>query len=158
MHQNNHKCVLWHCKIALITFTPPLAMPWHFVQPGHFYPHYMFSLQFAKSRGFVQSDEDQWNPHSCRRVNQAQKSSFWCVADMEFVKNFTPPDFQAKNLTPSISPNFSSFSKKKHTKWVKMEKFTPLAKILHCRRQWRQWQIPPLSRSWLFITIHKPFI
>ena len=33
---------------------------------------------------------------------------------MEFVKNFTPSDFQAKNLTPSISPNFNSFSKKKH--------------------------------------------
>ena len=42
---------------------------------------------------------------------------------MEFVKNFTPPDFQAKNFTPSISPNFNSFSKKKHKKWVKMEKF-----------------------------------
>ena len=33
---------------------------------------------------------------------------------------------------------------KKHKKWEKMEKFTPLAKILHCRRQWRQWKIPPL--------------
>ena len=33
---------------------------------------------------------------------------------MEFVQNFTPPDFQAKNFTPSISPNFNSFSKKKH--------------------------------------------
>jgi len=32
---------------------------------------------------------------------------------MEFVQNFTPPDFQAKNFTPSISPNFNSFSKKK---------------------------------------------
>ena len=36
--------------------------------------------------------------------------------DMEFVKKFTPPDFQAKNFTPSISPNFNSFSKKKHKK------------------------------------------
>ena len=35
---------------------------------------------------------------------------------MEFVKNFTPPDFQAKNFTPSISPNFKSFGKKKHKK------------------------------------------
>ena len=65
-------------------------------------------------------------------------------ADMEFVQNFTPSDFQAENFTPSISPNFNSFSKKKHKKWVKMEKFTPLAKILHCRRQWRHGQIPPL--------------
>ena len=32
---------------------------------------------------------------------------------MEFVKNFTPSDFQAKNFTLSISPNFNSFSKKK---------------------------------------------
>ena len=37
-------------------------------------------------------------------------------SDMEFVKKFTPPDFQAKNFTPSISPNFNSFSKKKHKK------------------------------------------
>ena len=28
-----------------------------------------------------------------------------------------------------------------------MEKFTPLAKILHCRRQWRDGQIPPLGRG-----------
>ena len=47
--------------------------------------------------------------------------------DMEFVQNFTPPDFQAKDFTPSISPNFNSFSKKKHKKIVKIEKFTPLA-------------------------------
>ena len=31
---------------------------------------------------------------------------------MEFVKNFTPPDFQAENFAPSISPNFNSFSEK----------------------------------------------
>ena len=36
----------------------------------------------------------------------------WECADMEFVQNFTPLDFQAKNLTPSISPNFNSLSKK----------------------------------------------
>ena len=46
---------------------------------------------------------------------------WWCTsgyrtADMEFVQKFTPPDFQAKNFTPSISPNFKSFSKKKHKK------------------------------------------
>ena len=28
---------------------------------------------------------------------------------MEFVQNFTLPDFQAKNFTPSILPNFNSF-------------------------------------------------
>ena len=31
-------------------------------------------------------------------------------ADMEYVKNFTPPYFQAKNFSPSISPIFNSFS------------------------------------------------
>ena len=46
---------------------------------------------------------------------------------MEFVKKFTPPDFQVKNFTPAISPNFNSFSKKKHKKLVKTEKFSPLA-------------------------------
>ena len=37
------------------------------------------------------------------------------LTDMEFVQNFTPPDFQAKNFTSSISPNLNSFSKKKTT-------------------------------------------
>ena len=31
-------------------------------------------------------------------------------------------------------------------KLVKMEKFTPLAKILHCRRHWRHWQISTLQK------------
>ena len=34
------------------------------------------------------------------------------AADMEFVKNFTPPEFQAKTFTPSISANFNSFGDK----------------------------------------------
>ena len=34
--------------------------------------------------------------------------------DMEFIQNFTPPDFQAKNFTLSISTSFNSFSQKKH--------------------------------------------
>ena len=41
------------------------------------------------------------------------QSSCWMKnTDMKFVKNFTPPDFQAKNFTPSILPNFNSFSDK----------------------------------------------
>ena len=36
-----------------------------------------------------------------------------CVnTDMRFVRNFTPPDFQAKNFTPLFSPNFNSFGDK----------------------------------------------
>ena len=31
-----------------------------------------------------------------------------------------------------------------------MEKFTPLAKILHCRRHWRDGQIPPLIKIFNF--------
>ena len=34
----------------------------------------------------------------------------WGIPDMRFVRNFTPPDFQAKTFTLSISPNFNSFS------------------------------------------------
>ena len=41
-----------------------------------------------------------------------EKTSCNWRSDMEFVKQFTPPDFQAKNFTPSISPNFNSFSDK----------------------------------------------
>ena len=63
---------------------------------------------------------------------------------MRFVKNLTPPNFQAKNCTPLFSPNFNSFGDKNTEKRVKMETFTPLANILHCRRQWWQWQISPL--------------
>ena len=46
------------------------------------------------------------------------KNSIKIWAHMEFVKKFTPADFQAKNFTPSISPNFNSFSgKKTQKKW-----------------------------------------
>ena len=45
---------------------------------------------------------------------------------MEFVQNFTPADFQAKNFTPSISPYFNSFSKKKQKnekKWRNLHRW-----------------------------------
>ena len=46
---------------------------------------------------------------------------------MEFVQKFTPPDFQAKNFTPSISPNFNSFSGKKtqknEWKWINLHRW-----------------------------------
>ena len=38
-----------------------------------------------------------------------------------------------------------------------MEKFTPLAKILHCRRQRRQWQISPLSLCIFFSSLYHFF-
>ena len=95
-----------------------------------------------------------WNYLRKVRISQEHKSNHPRLdprqakpsqALSDIFQNFTPPDFRAKNFTPSISPNFNSFSKKKHNKWVKMEKFTPLAKILHCRRHWRHGQIPPLD-------------
>ena len=57
--------------------------------------------------------------HFC--IGNSSVSTFVCLclgrrSDMEFVQNFTPPDFQAKNFTPPISPSFYSFSKKKHKK------------------------------------------
>ena len=44
---------------------------------------------------------------------------------MEFVQKFTPPDFQAKNFTPSISPDINSFSEKKRKnewKWKNLHR------------------------------------
>ena len=63
---------------------------------------------------------------------------------MIFVKKFTPPDFQAKNFTPSISPNFNSFSDKNTKKMSENGEIYTAGKNFHYRRQWRHWQIPPL--------------
>ena len=52
----------------------------------------------------------------CQSVVRNTYSLLCIQADMEFVQNFTPPNFQANNFTPSISPDFNSFSGKKHTK------------------------------------------
>ena len=57
---------------------------------------------------------------SCQQLVTTGKYAEYAESDMEFVQNFTPPDFQAKNFTPSISPNCNSFSKKKRrTPWLK---------------------------------------
>ena len=45
---------------------------------------------------------------------------------MRFVRNFTPPDFQAKNFTPSISLNSNSFSdktQKNEWKWRNLHRW-----------------------------------
>ena len=68
-----------------------------------------------------------WSEHTRAIANEIATGWISATADMEFVKKITPPDFQAKNFTPSISPYFNSFRKKKHKKLVKMEKFTLLA-------------------------------
>ena len=104
----------------------------------HFLPHFFFCNWILHIwNGFYT-----WSQSNTKTKD---KMSFNSITDMKFVKNFTPSDFQAKNFTPSISPNFNSFSDKNTKKLVKMEKFTPLAKILHCRRQWRHGQISPLA-------------
>ena len=115
-------------------------------------PHFLLEILWLSSYLKVSFCQDGMSLHRAFSSTQSGKTRApdgkVCpslpMTDMEFVQNFTTLDFQAKNFTPSISPNFNSFSKKKHKKWVKMEKFTPLAKILHCRRHWRDGQIPPL--------------
>ena len=53
-----------------------------------------------------------------RRVSIQYCNNFLqsAVPDMEFVQNFTLLDFQAKIFSPTISPNFNSFSKEKTQK------------------------------------------
>ena len=70
---------------------------------------------------------------------------------MEFVQKFTPLDFQVKNFTPSILPNFNSFSKKKTQKMSENGEIYTAGKILRCRRQWEHGLIPPLDiyKIWL---------
>ena len=53
--------------------------------------------------------------HSVPEQESAKHNNNINKTDMEFVQKFTPLDFQVKNFTPSILPNFS-FSKKKHKK------------------------------------------
>ena len=46
--------------------------------------------------------------------------------DMEFVQNFTPPDFQAKDFTPSISPNLTVLVRKNtknEQKWKNLHRW-----------------------------------
>ena len=63
--------------------------------------------------------------------------------DMEFVQKFTPPDFKVKNLTPSMSPYFNSFSENENENG----EIYSAGKNLHCRRHWRHGQIPPLVKG-----------
>ena len=53
-------------------------------------------------------------------------SSFLRWADMRFVKNSTPPGYQAKNFTPLISLNFNSFgdnNEKNERKWRNLHRW-----------------------------------
>ena len=59
-------------------------------------------------------------------------------------KKFTPPYFQPKDFTPLISLNFNSFSGKNTKNECFWRNLHHWQKILHCRRQCRQWQISPL--------------
>ena len=61
------------------------------------------------------------HPHGT--IIHREKNSVWLgdQSDMEFVQKFTPPDFQAKKFTSSISPDFNSFSGKKTQKMSENE-------------------------------------
>ena len=65
----------------------------------------------------------------------------------EICPKFYTTGFSGIFFTSSISPNFSNSCDKSTKKWVKMEKFTPLAKNFHCHWQWRQGKISPLYKS-----------
>ena len=74
------------------------------------------------------------------------------MRDMEFVKTFKPPDFQAKNLTPSISPNFNSFSDKTTNKMSENgEIYTAGQKFYTANRSAQLWvsQVP-VTGTYLF--------
>ena len=138
--------------VVLVIATPPVAP-----QPGLPHPDHVktrqkpqresFNVQgVQKKRTFriiiLQTDTSKRSPEAAWSLqarlvgldglydsNDDSKGAFFGTpwSDIEFVQNFTPLDFQVKNFTPTISPNFNSFSNKKHKKIVKMEKFIPLA-------------------------------
>ena len=84
---------------------------------------------------FLSSTNNQWPKHWILPITNRHEI---CK------KNYTAAGFSGQKFTPLILPNFNSFGDNNTKTWVKMEKFSPLAKILHCRWQWRQWQISPL--------------
>ena len=55
-------------------------------------------------------------------------SWWWQMCRHDICQKIYTAGFSGQKFTPSISPNFNSFSDKNTKKWVKMEKFTPLAK------------------------------
>ena len=75
---------------------------------------------------------------------QLHRISNWCFLDMRFVKNFTPPDFQAKYLTPLISLKFNSFGDKN----TKNECFW---RNLH---NWQRFYCSDKSHLWCFPAGH----
>ena len=61
---------------------------------------------------------------------------------MRLVQNFTPPDFQAKNFTLSISTNFNSFGDKDKKMSENGEIYTAGKKIT----------LPPAVTAWTNLT------
>ena len=59
--------------------------------------------------------------------------------DMEFVQNFTPPDFHAKNFTSSISLIFNSFSE------IKTQKMSENGEIYIAGKNFT---LPPAVTGW----------
>ena len=113
-----HNCCSSICGFACLP-----ACVLRFLRCGCQDPHHQLSKQIS-----VQFCLSALMYIVCTTYTTHVPTPIWCQADMEFVQNFTPPEFQVKNFTPPFSPNFNSFSKKKHKKLVKIEKFTPLGK------------------------------
>ena len=56
---------------------------------------------------------------SCRKISSLRKQWTCQDSDMEFVKNFTQPDFQAKNFTPQKRVNCDIFLANQQRKCIK---------------------------------------
>ena len=85
--------------------------------------------------------------------------SFCCCGDdmqtWNLSKNLHRRIFRLKILHRQFYLISTVLVRKKHKKWVKMEKFTLLAKILHCR--WH-WQIPPLAIGLILLSLSPSFL
>ena len=84
---------------------------------------FSFCSLLAKVKTSMAQGGKSWQPFgkvkNGHKIFRQARICYFCdkkASDMEFVQNFTPPDFQAKNFTMSISPNFNSFSGKKTEK------------------------------------------
>ena len=89
---------------------------------------------------------NQWSWPTCtlEHLKFANSDDAYAQQTWNLSKNLHGRIFGLKILHHQFHLISTVLVRKNTNKWVKMEKFTPLAKILHCRRQWRHGQIPPL--------------
>ena len=104
------------------------------------------SIRIVLAQLFVSRDD--LMEKTCLRASETQsETNLTLVQTWDLSKNLHRRIFRPKILYPYFHRISTFLLIKTPKKWMKMETFTPLAKILHCRRQWRQWQISPLHWS-----------